>query len=785
MSYLITPERIPQLREQYAAGNPYVGYPVWYNQTWPLNIDPVYAPANIFLLWAITGDQKWMDLLTEKFHVPTERLDKNTKRECGVYWISMHTLLAPHWTPERLSVLESELKLMMTQSIKTVYSWDADDRISVLVKAAMMDERFGTSYLTADSKDPTSPYYCEWETMPQHLKMQQDAWAHECIDGATSESAGYTVNTYKSTLYGIGCLNDLSRIPGLAEWLPKFREFMLWSVSSDYKQAINYGDANNQIDPAWELILWYRIPMLALLAGIGLDEDGAIADMIAGLCEARAGGKITEPSQLHSILNWGAHLITDFSLIPLDGPREPLPSGFKAFRNFGAIYRDENCYFYATATVWLHDDHDYRKGNTDYRLYVNAGSECPINRPGEYAGTWVNYNAAAIKGQTEFPDRGLVSAEFINGKLIAKARHRGPTPPMNGKPFDLPPGDYHGHEWITTIEFTPANIGTQLPCLKVLYDWKHDGVFPDPAWNPYMPDLREFRPFEVQQFITGGLVKLDESQKLLEWSTPKGREMVLSYDGSEEVALVPWVYRDVEHFKRFRMYSDRHDGFHELAITAGVIGAVPPPPPPPPLEWFDAKVLDDDLPPPSDLIIVDNLSVGYYAYGRWIRFPGQGVGDSVDYVVAGDGSQLAGWRAKVAPGVYNISVIWVPFENRATDAPFAIRLDGKVLQTSIVNQERPPGSFEDFEGRMWHTLADVTVAVPGILEVELNDKADDHVLADAVRFERLRDIEPPPPPLPELNLPLTFQHGKYKIDRDSNGVICLAIKPPVEIHERD
>lgn len=785
MSKLINAEGIARLRQQYAADNAYVVYPVWYNQAWPQNIDPVYQPYNIFVLWAITGDQKWMDTLEKQFHVPAFPLDKNTRRESGHQWISMYELLTPYWSPERLSVLENELKQMMTLAIRKVYSWDGDERISVLVQAAQMDEQFGTAYLTADSRDESSPYYCSLGTMPEHLAMQQEVWTREGIDGTTCESAGYTINTYKSVLYGVACLNDLSKLPGLSEWLPKFRDFMLWSVSYDYKQALNYGDADNSLDQLWEMIPWYRLPVLWLLIGLGLDGDGAIADMAAGIAAIRPGHPIQNASDLHPIYNWGPYLITDMSLIPLAGPRNPLPTGCKIFRNFGAIYRDENLYFYVTATPWLHDDHDYRKGMTDYRAYDCRTGECFINRPGEYGQDWTFYNAAAIKGQTSFDDRGLDSAEFVNGVLTLNAHHRGPMVAMSGAPVEF---DYVGHEWLTRIEFIPANVGTKQPCLKVRYDWKHDGVFPDPSWSAYYPNLREFRPFESQQFMEGGLFELDEAGKVVKWNTPKGREMLIAFSGSEQVGITPWVYRGYEWMQRFRMYSDSHIGFHEIVTTAGVLGEVPPPPAEPPIDpdliQRTQPVPEDQLPAPVDLIVVDNTSLGYHIVGGWIRYPGVGVGDEVDYVEAGDGSRLSVWRARINPGIYNIATIWTPMANRATNAPFKIKLGDTVLQTVIVNQELPPSSF-DSDSWKWHTLADVTVNTEGVLTVELSNAADEFVIADAVRFEKIGSVDPPPPPdidppppepTSDIILPLSFENGKYVVDRNAQNELQLFVQ---------
>jgi hypothetical protein len=248
------------------------------------------------------------------------------------------------------------------------------------------------------------------------------------------------------------------------------------------------------------------------------------------------------------------------------------------------------------------------------------------------------------------------------------------------------------------------------------------------------------------------------------------------------VTREPWLFRNVRLFDWIRLKSDRHQGTHAVNYSIGATVEPPPPPPPPPPGVFDEPVPDDQLPAPAAVIVVDNLSLGYDAVGPWIRFLGQGI-DGVDYVAAGDGTAKARFRAKVSPGTYNVATLWLPMDNRATDSRFAIkRGDGSVLAEVRVNQELPPSSFEA-DGQWWHTLADVTVTSDDILAVELTNDANDYVIADAVRFERIEEVEPPPPPPPtELTLPMVFDGGKYRVDRNTNGVVCLQVG---ELFERE
>lgn len=173
---------------------------------------------------------------------------------------------------------------------------------------------------------------------------------------------------------------------------------------------------------------------------------------------------------------------------------------------------------------------------------------------------------------------------------------------------------------------------------------------------------------------------------------------------------------------------------------------------------------------------------GYDTIGGWINFVGQGIGGTVDYVAAGDGTQVARWRAKRTSGKHNVAVVWEAMANRATDSPFKIILEGEEEQVLLeveVNQELPPASFQDTEGTWWHSLGDVTISEDATLRVELNNAADDYVIADAVRFEKLDDPTPPPPDDGRVALPISFHNGRETVHRDEQGNVCLTIHETV------
>ncbi len=152
--------------------------------------------------------------------------------------------------------------------------------------------------------------------------------------------------------------------------------------------------------------------------------------------------------------------------------------------------------------------------------------------------------------------------------------------------------------------------------------------------------------------------------------------------------------------------------------------------------------------PPHQYILDDN-SPGYARsnYG-WANVTNLvGYQTDYDYHEAGNGSAFARWTvANLAPGQYEVFARWVPFGNRATNAPYTI-FDGATSRGTVaVNQQlAPSGDLEN--GITWQSLGTFQIST-GILSVRLSDNANGFVIADAVR------IVPNgiPAPVPEIDV---------------------------------
>ena len=145
-------------------------------------------------------------------------------------------------------------------------------------------------------------------------------------------------------------------------------------------------------------------------------------------------------------------------------------------------------------------------------------------------------------------------------------------------------------------------------------------------------------------------------------------------------------------------------------------------------------------PPPSTVQVINDGGIGFTTTGPWIAYGGQGHQNLVHYTEAGNGSSVARWTFNVSPGQYRVAATWSPQSNRATNAPYRVIDGGAALANVAVNQELAPNDFSD-QGAAWDSLGTFTVS-GSTLTVELSNLANEYVIADAVRIERL---EGPPP----------------------------------------
>ena len=150
----------------------------------------------------------------------------------------------------------------------------------------------------------------------------------------------------------------------------------------------------------------------------------------------------------------------------------------------------------------------------------------------------------------------------------------------------------------------------------------------------------------------------------------------------------------------------------------------------------------DTVPPPPAVQIIDDGDAGFATSGtNWMQSLGVGRDGDLMYNDAGTGDAVATWTfTGLDAGDYRVSITWLDKSNRATDSPFTVYDGGSPLATIDVNQELAPSGFAD-NGSNWNDLGYFTIT-GDTLVVELSDDADEYIIADAVRIEKVDTVPP-------------------------------------------
>ncbi len=135
--------------------------------------------------------------------------------------------------------------------------------------------------------------------------------------------------------------------------------------------------------------------------------------------------------------------------------------------------------------------------------------------------------------------------------------------------------------------------------------------------------------------------------------------------------------------------------------------------------------------------IVDNGDARYSTRGTWATAKNLGYQGDQASTAKGSGSSYATWTFLVEPGMYRFDASWSRSSKWATNAPFTISDGSTMLDTVAVNQELSPNDLRD-RSRDWESLGRFALTGP-VVTVKLTNKANDFVVADAIRLERLPD----------------------------------------------
>lgn len=701
------------------------GGPDWYNKR---------NMIHCLLAYWETGDEQWLnDVTSGRFMMPDITQGQAVGHVSEVWHVYEWLLSEPYNSPELNAEWERRLKAWGEYIIDNVRIGDIDQCEIYAYYWKLLDK-----FLTIER----DPFLGRTEVDPVIKWINAFYDPRDFRGGARDASSGYETGTSEFRLYAAAAYGK-DIFPWFDEWATQYSQLREWLFNKDYTYAVTWGDTdgsnNNKVDNYHSPVVCY------LLAGLGYNKEAMIAQA-RGVAKYKP--ELNVPGTLYPIGAAPFGMVCDPEDM-LNSYVPPLKTGTYISPGIGiTIYRDEDTLATAiNSRIFREDgsemeteDHHYTRPEAYYSvIYKNIPLIWQPHGYGIGGNQFYNFNATAMKNDDTFKC-SIPSLRVTDSGFIAESKSVGPNVRYHhaiGDNFYPAENEFEGCARFNLIKFDKDTL-----TLEVQYKWESPGNTFD-ARSADLPIAQ--RCIHAMAPIT----QLDQST--LRW-TIEGYDVTVSIISGAILAIdIEADARPLNGVQWWRAFvkctpNDFNNGF-TLLYNIHPTGTTPDTPAPPPTDVQRTQPTpDDQLPAPADLTIIDNSSLGFHVVGEWVHFGGQGIGGIVDYAEAGDGSRLSIWRAKVAPGIYNVATIWLAAENRAKDAPFKISLGGVVIQTTIVNQELPPNSFTDSDDIAWHTLADVTVNADSVLAVELSNAADEFVIADAVRIEKIGEVQPPVDP---------------------------------------
>ena len=153
-----------------------------------------------------------------------------------------------------------------------------------------------------------------------------------------------------------------------------------------------------------------------------------------------------------------------------------------------------------------------------------------------------------------------------------------------------------------------------------------------------------------------------------------------------------------------------------------------------------------DVPPAPVVQIIDDGDASFSSVGftRYFASGYEGHEEDVHFTAGNSSGDQVSWTfSDLSPGIYRVSASWVHHANRATNAPYTIN-GGSPIR---INQELAPNnasftSVRDSDSGTYFADLDSGFSLPsgGTITVTLSDAANEFVIADAVRIERVGEV---------------------------------------------
>jgi hypothetical protein len=150
----------------------------------------------------------------------------------------------------------------------------------------------------------------------------------------------------------------------------------------------------------------------------------------------------------------------------------------------------------------------------------------------------------------------------------------------------------------------------------------------------------------------------------------------------------------------------------------------------------------------SPIFFLDDSQPSVYTQSAGWTSSSGGYLNTLKYATGSSPLKTAEWSLNyLTNGVYRVSATWVQSSNRATNAPYSVidgpSSTGTLLGTTPLNQELAPNDIPSTHptaaGRNWEHVG-MFMITTGTLTVRLTSAANEYVIADGIRLERLSPL---------------------------------------------
>jgi hypothetical protein len=370
--------------------------------------------------------------------------DLNDSREYAHVWPVLYEALQGDMTAKEREEWKTKLSSWSQFMVSNTRLNDSDVVVGHYFPILKTDGLLGTTY----SSNPIVPQM--WEAILSFLVHAKNG---EWIEAAV----GYNEGTSQILLMGAWSVSpDLSRFPEIKAWLPELAKQLQWNITSNLKQPAHWGDIEHPRD----ILAHSRLPLMALVVGLGGDQDGKLLALLSRLAQQY------KPIDLYHTL-YRTYWVFDSSLLQAN-PLADNPQGIRTTGPGLTIFRkgDDFLNTFSANPVGV----DHQMNDWDVRLYKDG--EWLLDHPLCYA-PWGVFNSGKVFGLGPMADRKTVSADVIEGKAKIIMETKGER--YNQPYWDPPPAFLT--LWRRTILYgTELEIrddfeGTEPTRLDRYYSW--------------------------------------------------------------------------------------------------------------------------------------------------------------------------------------------------------------------------------------------------------------------------------------------------------------------------